>query len=120
MSCNYYIKTKDAEMVFDLMPRVRILTEERVFEIHLCQTSGNKKPLFEVHSYKNFSDLCKVLRNEKYTFIIADEYNEEIAAEDFISYMIEMTINGESRIDPKELDMFSDENGFEWFDGDFF
>lgn len=119
MSCNYYINTKDSEMVFDLMPRVCILPETRTFEIHLCQTVGGyRKPLFECHSYKSFKELKEILVNKKYVFTIVDEYDREINIDDFINLMTKMNNEGKSRKDEMN-EIYIDPDGFEWLDCDF-
>lgn len=118
MSCNYYINTTDVDMVFDLMPRVSIIPHKRCFEIHICQTAGQWKPLFEIHSFSSFMELEKVLRSEKYKFIIVDEYGDEISPQSFINYMIEDNLRGKSRTN-QDQKLIIDETGFEWVDYDF-
>ena len=118
MSCNYFIITKDPEMAFDLMPRVNILKDERVFEIHLCQTVHNLKPLFENHSYNSFKELKEILTNKKYDFHIEDEYSNKIEVDDFIKTMEKLNSMERTRTvqHPK---IETDPEGFEFLDDDF-
>ena len=122
MSLNYDIHTKDANMAFDLMPRVEIDKENREFLIHLCQTqisSWNLKPIFECHSYSTFKELKEILLNGKYNFTIKDEYGVEISPEEFIKEMEEINAKGKSRMKKDDKYIFSDEDGFEFMDCDF-
>lgn len=123
MSLNYYIHTKDANMAFDLMPRVEMDKENREFVIHLCQTqisSWNLKPTFECHSYSTFKELKEILLGEKYDFAIKDEYGTEISPDEFVKNMESGNINGNSRIKPDTQNYYTvDENGFEFIDCDF-
>lgn len=114
MSCNYYIHTRDIDMVFDLGERVIPLYNERVFECHLCQTYGNEKPLFESHSYKTFKELKSILLNKKYTFEIVDEYNVVIDVKEFIKFMERDTKKGNVR-----WGFPVDEDGYQFYDKDF-
>lgn len=122
MSCNYYIRTRDLDMVFDLMPRVNMLKEEREFEIHLCQTACGLTPSMETHSYNTFKELKDVLLNKNYKFRIVDEYNMEYKPEEFIEMIIENNKNNTPRreIYPEFLnDNSVDEDEFEWCDYEF-
>ena len=114
MSCNYYIETRDVDMVFDLGERVIPIPEKRIFECHLCQTFGTQKPLFESHSYKTFEELKKILLNKSYEFKIVDEYGVEITPENFIEYMEKDNKEGSVR-----FGMPIDEYGFQFYDKDF-
>ena len=118
MSCNYFIITKDPEMAFDLMPRVNILQKERVFEIHLCQTIHNRKPLFENHSYNSFKELKEILTNEKYKFHIEDEYSNKIEVNDFIKTMEKLNAMEKTRTEHYSK-IKKDPDGFEFLDSDF-
>ena len=111
------------EMAFDLLPRVEMAEEAREFQIHLCQTVGGRKPLFEIHSYSNFKELANLLRDVKYNFIIKDEYGNKMDVEEFIKYMIECTSGCRSRVgtdDDPDHRIIVDDDGFEFMDCDFF
>ena len=120
MSTNYFIKTKDPEMAFDLMPRVEISKQDRCFMIHICQTqcsAWNLKPLLESHSYHSFKELKDILCNKKYTFDIVDEYGSKWEVEEFISFL-EKENKGKTR-KTAGLNIQTDEDGYEFLDSDF-
>jgi len=119
MSTNYYLRTRDTELAFDLAPRVIMDIEKRYFEIHLCQIQDcfkNVKPLFETHSYQSFSDLRKLLISNK-SFWIVDEYGRKISVEDFIAKMVKENNNNTRTV--SDTNVFIDKDGFEWLDCDF-
>lgn len=116
MSCNYFLLTKDTDLAFDMCPRVSMLKETREFEIHLCQTTEDKKPLFESHGYDSFEKLKAILRNPKHNFILKDEYENVIEINDFIKTMEWLTKNGTKRINPM---IKTDPDGFDFLDCDF-
>ena len=114
MSCNYYIHTRDIDMIFDLGKRVYPIHSKRVFECHIAQTCGNLKPLFESHSYTTFKELKSILLNKKYDFEIVDEYGRTISPKDFINYMERDNTNGKTR-----FEMPINNEGYQFFDKDF-
>lgn len=122
MSTNYYIRTTDANMVFDLMPRVSIMEESRYFEIHIAQTCGSKlKPLFEKHSYSSFEELKNILCSNIDKCKVFDEYNCEIKHNEFIEEMEKLNKIGKTRIQTSlnEHGIFKDKDGYEFLDCDF-
>lgn len=118
MSSNYYIKTKDSEMMFDVSKRVDIDTENRNFIIHICQSYIGFKPIFEVHRYSSFSELKEVLNNEHYTFDIVDDFGDKIEVIDFIRIMENQNKKGKYRKSFAD-ELIVDSDGFifldEWF-----
>ena len=124
MSVNYYIYTRDINMVFDLMPRVELNKQKRAFEIHLCQSlpeAWKIKPLFECHSYSTFEELKEILLKKEYYFAIEAEYGVRYSPEEFISMMEKENRMGKSRKDGSEYDSkyLIDKDGFEFVDYDF-
>jgi hypothetical protein len=123
MSLNYYIHTKDTNMAFDLMPRVKMDKENREFVIHLCQTqvpAWNLKPTFECHSYSSFKELKEILLNKEYDFVIRKEYGVEVSPEEFIKEMEEINAESKSRMEKNDKYIFADEDGFEFMNCEFF
>lgn len=123
MSVNYYIYTRDVDMVFDLMPRVELVKQRRAFEIHLCQCLPEAcgiKPLFECHSYSSFAELKEILLNKDYDFVIEAEYGVSYSPEKFIAMMEENNRRGCSRkVDNADGDYLIDKDGFEFADYEF-
>lgn len=122
MSVNYYIYTRDMNMVFDLIPRVEIDKYERAFRIHLCQSlpeAWKIKPLFECHSYSTFQELKDILLKKDYYFVIEAEYGVRYSPEKFISMMEEENKKGRSRKKYKDDSYLIDDDGFEFVDYDF-
>lgn len=123
MSLNYFIETRDIEMVFDLGKRVVPIHNKRVFECHICQTMGGLKPLFEIHSYDSFEELKELLTNGKYEFKIVDDYGTNYTVKDFLESMERENSIGKTRCNHLRQriahDFTIDEKGFEFIDCDF-
>lgn len=125
MSCNYYIHTKDVGMVMDLAPRVAIDTDNREFEVHLCQTAIGWKTLFECHNYSSFKDLVTILRDRRYEFTIKDNHGNIFDKEQFISCMKSRQENHHNRTrinsecDTGNIRIFADDDGYEFIDCEF-
>lgn len=128
MSCNYYLYTKDANLAFDLMPRVIMDGERRILVVHLCQTAIGWKTCFECHSYRSFKELKELLlKNSSLRRIkIEDEYGTRVSITTFIRWMEERNEDCENRsriLDEKDESycgsVFDDGDGFEFLDEEF-
>ena len=123
MSVNYYIYTRDINMVFDLMPRVEMDTQRRSFVIHICQSlpeAWKIKPLFECHSYSTFEELKEILLKKDYYYSIEAEYGTRYSPKEFIEMMEKENRRGKSRKENKNDNVYLiDKNGFEFVDYDF-
>lgn len=119
MGCNYYIHTKDADMIFDLRSRFDIDGDAREFVVHICKTNIGWKPLFECNGYHSFQELTDILCNSEYEFTIKDQYGREYGKEEFISYMRRRNETGNSQAgtenDPDNI-ITIDDDGFEFMD----
>lgn len=118
MSTNYYIKTRDIDMAFDLIPGVTMDETHRCFSIHLAKTmpeAWKLKPVLEKHSYRTFRGLKEVLRNKNYIYKIYDEYEIEYTTDEFIKMLEEMNAVGVRGENNHRVD----KDGFLWIDTEF-
>jgi hypothetical protein len=116
MSCAYYVRTKDTNMAFDLLPGVDMMKETRDYQIYLGQTSIGNPPVLRIHSYNDFKELKKILLDTNYNFSIIDEYDKEMTPDDFIQPITEKAHHyREHNISHKHL--MIDDDGIVWTEG---
>lgn len=119
MSCSFYAYTKNANIAFDMMPRVSMIENTREFKVHLCRTYPKMKPLFEVHgNFWTFSELCNYLQSHKDDIIIKNEFGCEKSIDEFIAIM--KSVNDNQTLESRAATtitrghIIADSDGFEF------
>lgn len=135
MSTNFYFKVKGIDQIVEQFKSLSsLITDEMVYEvmkklgiIHISQTAGQWKPLFESQKYfKTMKELELFFLTHQGQLIIENEYGVEYKWEEFKDYMTKDNKEGKTRIGIEKdciIDlsekMYIDEEGFEWMIGEF-
>lgn len=135
MSTNYYFKVKNVDKITEQFKALSsLITQEMVDsvikklgEIHISQTVGQWKPLFESQDhFKTMKELEQFYQANKDQLTIENEYGIVFTWDEFKDYMISDNSISKSRTgthdnafkqDDKKF--YIDDEGFEWLIGDF-
>lgn len=88
MGTNYYLHTKDKELMAEHFPAEYTLTDMPDFgyEVHLCKMSAGWKTLFQAHkfAYNSVKEMTAFFKQHKDKITIYDEYDDKHELEEFI------------------------------------
>jgi len=134
MSNNYYFKVKDVDKIVEQFRALSPLITDKMIndvtnklgEIHISQTNGQWKPLFESQDYfKSMKALERFYKTYKDQLTIVSEYGVEFTWKEFKDYMISDNDISKSRkeLHDEYIDLtdkfYIDDEGFEWMIGEF-
>ena len=134
MSNNYYFKVKNVSQIVEQFKALSpLITQEmidnvvkKLGEIHISQTNGHWKPLFESQEYfKSMKELEQFYQTNKDQLTIVSEYGVEFTWKEFKDYMISDNDISKSRkeLHDEYIDLtnkfYIDDDGFEWLIGEF-
>ena len=130
MSTNYYILTKNKKIIERYGLSYEITDEPDFgYWVHLAQTAGKYKPLFQAHKeIRCINDLCRLIKTES-DIQIYDEYSRPLTVQEFMDNVV--LRDGESRFFERPRFMndyvflsdygryFADDDGNEFCETDF-
>lgn len=125
MSTNYYFKVKNVEKIAEqfraLSPLITDVMVDNIIkelgEVHISQTAGQWKPLFESQEYfKNIKELEQFYQANKDQLTIESEYGTVFTWDEFKDYMVSDNSISKTRF-PLGDKLYIDEDGFEWKTG---
>ena len=134
MSNNYYFKVKDIDQIVKQFKALSpLITQEmidnvvkKLGEIHISQTNGQWKPLFESQDYfKSMKALERFYKTYEDQLTIVSENGIEFTWEEFKDYMTSDNEISKSRKEMHDeyVDLtnkfYIDDDGFEWLIGEF-
>lgn len=107
MGTNYYFRTKDKELAFDVFNRFEI-EEDNYYYLHLAKTSCGWLPLFQQSkNINNIFDIFMMYGKYYRDIDIVDEYGEELSFKKFIDEVVKH--NNGTAFD-RDLEMTDDMN----------
>ena len=134
MSNNYYFKVKDVDKIAEQFRALSpLITNDMVNdvikklgEIHISQTAGQWKPLFESQEhFKNMKELEQFYQANKNQLTIESELGIVFTWDEFKDYMVSDNDISKSRkkMHDEYVDLankfYIDDDGFEWLIGEF-
>jgi len=134
MSNNYYFKVKNIDQIVKQFKALSpIITQEMVDkvikqlgEIHISQTNGHWKPLFESQEhFKSMKALERFYKTYEDQLTIVSEDGIEFTWKEFKEYMVSDNDISKSRKEMHDeyVDLtnkfYIDDDGFEWLIGEF-
>ncbi len=134
MSTNYYFKVKNVDKIAEQFKALSpLITQEmidnvvkKLGKIHISQTNGKWKPLFESQEYfKNIKELGQFYQTYKDQLTIESEYGVIFTWDEFKDYMTSDNSISKSRreLHDEYVDLtdkfYVDDEGFEWLTGEF-
>lgn len=125
MSTNYFILTKNKKIIERHKLSYEITDEPDFgYWVHLAQTAGNYKPLYQAHEgIRCINDLCRLIKTES-DIQIYDEYRRPLTVQEFMDSVVMQ--DGKSRLTEKmpygaygDSRFFADDGGNEFCEADF-